>query len=150
MVNSVCLHVFLLSNESLLNSRSDSGERVVIVVNFSGTFLGKTKFSNQENKNCTTNSLLANYTIPHLPANGWWHEWTFDYDVEVHNNEVHLDIAEREAKILVYRGEDWQPAPPPPAESQPESNNEQANPPVESTPSQEQNAEPTQSETPTQ
>ena len=46
-----------------------------------------------------------------MPIDGWWHEWTFNYDVKVENNEVHLDIAEREAKILVWLGENWQPAP---------------------------------------
>ena len=39
----------------------------------------------------------------------------------MHNNEVHLDIAEREAKILVSRGDNWQPAPPPAAEPAVES-----------------------------
>ena len=57
-------------------------------------------------------------------ANGWWHEWTFNYDVRVDNNEVHLDIAEREAKILVWLGENWKPQVP---EPQPDSS-------VESTP----------------
>jgi len=60
-----------------------------------------------------------------MPTNGWWHEWTFNYDVKVDNNEVYLDLAEREAKILVWLGEDWQPqaAEPQPqaAEPQPES-----------------------------
>jgi len=45
-----------------------------------------------------------------MPINGWWHEWTFNYDVKVDNNEVYLDLAEREAKILVWLGENWQPA----------------------------------------
>lgn len=76
---------------------SDTGERVVVIVNFSAIF-------------------LAQYRVPNLPANGWWHEWTFNYDVKVENNEVHLDIAEHEAKILVYRGDNWQPAPPPATE----------------------------------
>jgi hypothetical protein len=44
-----------------------------------------------------------------MPVNGWWHEWTFNYDVKVDNNQVHLDLAEREAKILVWLGENWQP-----------------------------------------
>lgn len=47
-----------------------------------------------------------------MPVNGWWHEWTFNYDVQVENNEVHLDLAEHEAKILVWLGENWQPMPP--------------------------------------
>lgn len=81
-----------------------------------------------------------------MPANGWWHEWTFNYDVKVENDEVHLDIAEREAKILVFRGENWQPAPPTPVEAQPTdaSQNQQSDS------SANQNSQPTQSETPSQ
>jgi hypothetical protein len=45
-----------------------------------------------------------------MPVNGWWQDWTFNYDVKVDHKEVHLDLAEREAKILVWLGEDWQPA----------------------------------------
>ncbi|CAF4107320.1 unnamed protein product, partial [Rotaria sordida] len=52
---------------------------------------------------------IAHYCVPNIPANGWWHEWTFNYDVKVENNEVYLDIAEHEAKILVWLGDDWQP-----------------------------------------
>jgi hypothetical protein len=44
-----------------------------------------------------------------MPVNGWWHEWTLNYQVKVDHNEVHLDLAEREAKILVWFGENWQP-----------------------------------------
>lgn len=75
-----------------------------------------------------------------MPANGSWHEWTFNYDVKVENNEVHLDIAEREAKILVFRGENWQP----PAEAQPTDapQKQQPDPPADQKP------ESTQSETP--
>lgn len=50
---------------------------------------------------------LAHYRVPNMPINGWWHEWTFNYDVKVEYNEVHLDLAEREAKILVWLGEKW-------------------------------------------
>lgn len=60
-------------------------------------------------------SILAGYRVPNMPVNGWWHEWTFNYDVKVENNDVHLDIAEREAKILVWLGEDWHPPEPAPA-----------------------------------
>ncbi|CAF3991233.1 unnamed protein product, partial [Rotaria sp. Silwood1] len=72
---------------------ADSGERVVVIANLSENF-------------------LAQYHVPNMPANGWWHEWTFDYNVKVENNEVHLDIAEHEAKILVYVGDNFQPATP--------------------------------------
>ncbi len=65
---------------------------------------------------------VAHYRVPNIPANGWWHEWTFNYDVKVDNNEVHLDIAEHEAKILVWLGDNWQPpAPEPAVESPPAS-----------------------------
>jgi hypothetical protein len=53
-----------------------------------------------------------------MSINGWWHEWTFNYDVKVDHNEVHLDLGEREAKILVWLGEDWKPST---SESQPDS-----------------------------
>jgi hypothetical protein len=65
-----------------------------------------------------------------MPINGWWHEWTFNYDVKVDNNEVHLDLAEHEAKILVWLGENWEPPVPEPqpdslVESTPDSKSEQ-------------------------
>ncbi|CAF1440933.1 unnamed protein product [Rotaria sp. Silwood1] len=85
---------------------SNSGERVVVIVNLSGHF-------------------LAHYRVPNMPVNGWWHEWTFNYDCKVDYNEVHLDLAEREAKILVWLGEDWQPpAPQPEPPTEPASNND--------------------------
>jgi hypothetical protein len=59
-----------------------------------------------------------------MPVNGWWYEWTLNYDVKVDHNEVHLDLVEREAKILVWFGENWQPTA---SEPQPDSS-------VESTP----------------
>ncbi|CAF3584525.1 unnamed protein product [Rotaria sp. Silwood1] len=60
-----------------------------------------------------------------MPVNGWWHEWTFNYDCKVDYNEVHLDLAEREAKILVWLGEDWQPpAPQPEPPTEPAPNND--------------------------
>ena len=69
---------------------------------------------------------LADYRVPNMPVNGWWHEWTFNYDVKVENNDVHLDIAEREAKILVWLGEDWhQPEPEPVAEAEKSTEQEQ-------------------------
>lgn len=74
-----------------------------------------------------------------MPANGWWHEWTFNYDVSVENNEVHLDIAEREAKILVFRGENWQPSPPSPVAETPsneDSQNQQPDAPTDQNPPQ--------------
>ena len=99
-----------------------------------------------------------------MPANGWWHEWTFNYDVKVDNNELHLDIAEREAKILVFRGESWEPPPPAPApEQEPEAQPAAESPPAEQSnnapqeqqqqqpdSSTNQNPPPAQSETPSQ
>ena len=81
-----------------------------------------------------------------MPANGSWHEWTFNYDVKVENNEVHLDIAEREAKILVFSGENWQQPAPEPTTAQPTdaSQKQQPDPPADQKP------QPTQSETPSQ
>ena len=54
--------------------------------------------------------ILAHYCVPNMPTDGWWHEWTFNYDVQIENNQVHLDLAEHEAKILVWLGDDCQPA----------------------------------------
>jgi len=87
--------------------------------------------------------------VPNIPANGWWHEWTFDYDVKVDNNEVYLDIAEREAKILVWLGDNWQPpareaeSPPPTDQSNNASQEQQQQQPD---PTANQNPESTPSE----
>lgn len=85
---------------------------------------------------------LAHYRVPNLPANGWWHEWTFNYDVHVDNNEVHMDIAEREAKILVFRGDNWQPPPPPAAEPAADTQTTESN---DVTPSSESSAQQSES-----
>ncbi|MGL5807514.1 MAG: alpha-amylase family glycosyl hydrolase, partial [Xenococcaceae cyanobacterium] len=42
---------------------NDEGSRVVVVANFSDNF-------------------LAGYKVPNFPANGKWHEWTGNYDLE--------------------------------------------------------------------
>ena len=97
--------------------RSETGERVVVVVNLSATFLGKEKTKHFIFYSNYSLFLIAYYRVPNMPVDGWWHEWTFNYDVKVENNEVHLDLAEREAKILVWLGESWQP---PTVESPPE------------------------------
>lgn len=44
-----------------------------------------------------------------------------------------MDIAEREAKILVYRGDNWQPPPPPPAAEPAETKETPPAPEAEST-----------------
>lgn len=84
-----------------------------------------------------------------MPANGWWHEWTFNYDVKVDNSELHLDIAEREAKILVYRGDNWQPAASA-TESPPADQPNDASQKQQPDPSKNPNPQSTQSETPSQ
>src|ERR1700722_2771589 len=98
-----------IRNSCFLFSRADSGERVFVVVNFSGNFLSKylINFCFLPNKKIFSVK-IAYYRVPNMPINGWWHEWTFNYDVKVDNNEVYLDLAEREAKILVWLGKDWQ------------------------------------------
>lgn len=60
------------------------GSRVVVVANFSDQFLG-------------------GYTVPHFPANGIWHEWTGNYDVESGNNQLMTDLGPYEAKVFVWR-----------------------------------------------
>jgi 1,4-alpha-glucan branching enzyme len=61
---------------------NDKGSRVVVIANLSGNF-------------------LKDYTIPHIPADGTWHEWVSDYNVEVSGNTLVLDLPEYEAKVLV-------------------------------------------------
>lgn len=61
---------------------NDEGSRVVVVANLSGNF-------------------LKDYTIPHIPADGIWHEWSSDYDVEISGNTLVIDLPEYEAKVLV-------------------------------------------------
>lgn len=63
---------------------NDEGSRVVVVVNFSDNY-------------------LAGYSVPNFPANGNWHEWTGNYDVESGDNNIILDLAEYEAKVLVWQ-----------------------------------------------
>lgn len=58
------------------------GSRVVVVVNFSDQY-------------------LTDYTIPHFPANGTWHEWTSDYDLEAGNGQLILDLPEYDIKVFV-------------------------------------------------
>ncbi len=70
---------------------------------------------------------------------------------------MHLDIAEREAKILVWRGDDWQPSPPAPvpepepaAELPPADQSNNASQEQQPDSSTNQNPESTQSEVPSQ
>ena len=61
---------------------NDEGSRVVIIANLSGDY-------------------LKDYTIPNIPADGVWHEWSQDYDLEAHDGTLTLDLPDYEAKVLV-------------------------------------------------
>ena len=63
---------------------NDEGSRVVVVVNFSDNY-------------------LAGYTVPNFPANGNWHEWTGNYDVESGDGHIMIDLSEYEAKVFVWQ-----------------------------------------------
>jgi 1,4-alpha-glucan branching enzyme len=62
---------------------NDEGSRLVVVANFSDQF-------------------LAGYEVPGFPENGTWHEWTYDHDVEVGDNNLITDLGEYEAKVFVW------------------------------------------------
>jgi 1,4-alpha-glucan branching enzyme len=61
---------------------NDEGSRVVVVANFSDSY-------------------LAGYTVPNFPSDGTWHEWTGNYDVEVGGGTLMTDLGEFEAKVFV-------------------------------------------------
>ncbi|MBW4622457.1 MAG: alpha amylase C-terminal domain-containing protein [Cyanosarcina radialis HA8281-LM2] len=63
---------------------NDEGSRVVVVANFSDSF-------------------LAGYQVPNFPADGTWHEWTRDYDIESGDGNVIVDLPEYEAKVFVWQ-----------------------------------------------
>ncbi|NJR21446.1 MAG: alpha-amylase [Richelia sp. CSU_2_1] len=63
---------------------NDEGSRVVVVANLSENY-------------------LAGYSVPHFPANGTWHEWTGDYDVESGDDNIMIDLPEYEAKVFVWQ-----------------------------------------------
>jgi len=62
---------------------NDEGSRVVVVANFSDQF-------------------LAGYQVPHFPANGTWHEWTGNYDLEAGDDQILIDLPEYEAQVFVW------------------------------------------------
>jgi 1,4-alpha-glucan branching enzyme len=62
---------------------NDEGSRVVVVANLSDNY-------------------LAGYQVSHFPANGTWHEWTGDYDVESGDDHILIDLPESEAKVFVW------------------------------------------------
>lgn len=61
---------------------NSEGSRVVVVASFCDRF-------------------LQGYQIPDFPANGKWHEWTRDYDVESSDGQLTIDIGEYEAHVFV-------------------------------------------------
>ncbi len=63
---------------------NDEGSRVVVVANLSENYLG-------------------GYSVPHFPANGTWHEWTGNYDVESGDDNITIDLPEYEAKVFVWQ-----------------------------------------------
>jgi hypothetical protein len=64
------LELISLLDQVLAYTRwNDEGSRVVVVANLSGNF-------------------LKDYTIPHVPADGTWHEWSSDYDIEISGNTL--------------------------------------------------------------
>lgn len=62
---------------------NDEGSRVAVVANFSDQF-------------------LAGYQVPHFPANGIWHEWTGNYNLEAGDDQVLIDLPEYEAQVFVW------------------------------------------------
>ncbi|MGB7412683.1 MAG: alpha-amylase family glycosyl hydrolase [Thermosynechococcaceae cyanobacterium] len=62
---------------------NDEGSRIVIVANFSDQY-------------------LAGYDLPDFPADGTWHEWTRDYDIESRDGTLIIDLSEHEAQVFVW------------------------------------------------
>ncbi|MEQ9236843.1 MAG: hypothetical protein RIG66_22465 [Coleofasciculus sp. E2-BRE-01] len=63
---------------------NDEGSQLIIIANFSDNF-------------------LEGYAVSQIPESGTWHEWTRDYDVEVVEGTLELDLGEYEAKVLVWQ-----------------------------------------------
>ena len=61
---------------------NEEGSRVVVVANFSAQY-------------------LAGYAVPNFPADGTWHEWTGNYDIEAGNGQILIDLPEYEAQVFV-------------------------------------------------
>jgi 1,4-alpha-glucan branching enzyme len=61
---------------------NERDSRVIVVANFSDHF-------------------LSGYKLPNLPAAGTWHEWIGDYEVEVGEDEMVIDLPEYAAKVFV-------------------------------------------------
>jgi 1,4-alpha-glucan branching enzyme len=63
---------------------NDQGSRIAVVANVSDQF-------------------LAGYQIANFPANGTWHEWTGNYDIEAKDDCLMADLGEYEAKVFVWQ-----------------------------------------------
>jgi len=63
----------------------DQNHVVVVVVNLHDTFAGQVE-------------------IPNIPANGAWHEWIHNYDLQVDQNVLRDQLAESEIKIYLSPG----------------------------------------------
>ncbi len=62
---------------------NEEGSRVVVVANFSEQY-------------------LAGYTVPNFPADGTWHEWTGNYDIEAGDGQILIDLPEYEGQVFVH------------------------------------------------
>lgn len=62
---------------------NDEGSRIVVVANFSDQY-------------------LSGYKVTNFPADGTWHEWTGDYDIEAANGTLMIDLSEYEAQVFVW------------------------------------------------
>jgi 1,4-alpha-glucan branching enzyme len=62
---------------------NSEGSRIAVVVNFSDQY-------------------LADYAVPNFPADGTWHEWTGNYDLEASDRQITIDLPEYEAQVFVY------------------------------------------------
>ena len=51
--------------------------------------------------NCSDN-YLADYEIVGMPEDGNWHEWTKNYDLQVEEGRLQLDLPEYEVQVLVW------------------------------------------------
>ena len=50
-----------------------------------------------------SDQFLAGYTVPNFPEDGNWHEWTGNYDINVSDRTLVLDIGGFEAKVFVWQ-----------------------------------------------
>ena len=51
--------------------------------------------------NCSDN-YIAEYTVSNLPEDGICYEWTKNYDVEVSQGQLTIDLPEYESQVLVW------------------------------------------------